>query len=237
VRLARAVSPTPKLPKLTLGQTRYDSHEAWLRWLKDPFPPPDPTAPAFESLVSEGCSQDVLVELMMLLSLSDCERLSVDEVKEAEKALEQAADWVRRVCESDWMNAFVGLDSEELEHLLMLRKQALKKMRAGKTGGTRASYNKDDLIASMVRHVRAAPGELHDKEVSTLIAAALPAKQPFPGGGVAEPVEFTVPPATVQEIEYAPDGRSATDGESGYTLAGHVQWRKRHADLLDRPTV
>ena len=232
VVMAEKQKPKP-LPKLTLEQMRYDSPEAWIAWLDAEYPPPSKGAgtkgkriwgvvDGLNRLVAEGCSRDVLVELMQQLSLCDCEKLSHDDIKEAERALALADDWVEQIVTSDWMMFVAKVDSDELRYLLSSFEEALRKARIQERGGKRAFYLRDQLIASMVRHVKAKTGKLYDAEVSLLIQLSLPFRIVKHHTGAAS------------------KGRSATTTPLKaleYSLEAHKAWRKRSEDLLSRETA
>ena len=206
------------LPKLTTEQMRYDSADAWIRWLEEEFPPPQgQVLPALNRLIKEGCSREVLVELMQHLSLSDCEKLSRDEIKAAEKALAAADEWVQKIATSDWMVFLPAVDCYQLGCMLSIVEDALRSARLKEEGGKRAFYVREDLIAKMVAHVkeRTKTKKLHDKEVSLLIGVSLPFRVVKIRTGHGSPSRATSPP--VKAVEYS--------------LAAHIAWRRRKRGL------
>ena len=242
--MAEAQKPKP-LPKLTAEQMRYDSPEAWIAWLEEDYPPPlkdieakskrgakrkrktkrkriSNVVDGLNRLVAEGCSRDVLVELMQQLSVCDCEKLSHGDIKEAERALALADDWVERIVTSDWMMFVVRVDSDELRYLLSTFEEALRKARIQEPGGKRAFYVRDQLIASMVRHVKEKTKKLYDAEVSLLIQCSVPFREVKDHTGAAS------------------KGRSATKTPLKtleYSLDAHRAWRKRNQDLINAETT
>jgi hypothetical protein len=208
--------------------TCFDDADSWERWLKQHYPPPSPEVPALQRLIRAGCDRERLIECLVGLGLTDGERLSKEEIQDARSAINAAAEWIRRIDLSDQMGVVEDIDTEELVTRLSDYEYALERaLKEGTVKNRRWSNRRDDLIATLVRHVRRTTRRLFNLELSVLINVALPDRVVVKGGKRVSRKAASAGSAK-RPLRYK---------RLQYSLDAHAHWRNRHKNLLEQETA
>jgi hypothetical protein len=232
---SRVMSDSSRIASGRIGARRpvfqascFDNADSWERWLKEHYPPPSPEVPALNRLVQAGCDREKLIECLMHLPLTDGEKLTKDDVREAVSAIDGAAEWIRRIDLSDQMGVVEDIDTEELVTRLSDYEYALERaLKEGTVKNRRWSNRRDDLIATLVRHVRRTTRRLFNLELSVLINVALPDRVVVKGGKRVSRKAASAGSAK-RPLRYK---------RLQYSLDAHAHWRNRHKDLLEQETA